>query len=202
MARAQNPVRAHARCGPIIVYSDDENPKFICLAVDINAEGVDRQIVALAAKQRQKEWLSEQLADLRRMKGEHRPENVLIEVIEYAEAREAVKFAPETNIIAMPAQGEGLREAAAALAALETKPSAPLEHPDREQIASEYEAIARADRREVYDEEADKAATVERWQRLMAMPRGGWSAGDHEFVEWTTPLPEIQALLRRRSVGA
>jgi len=80
---------------------------------DIDAEGVDRQVVAIAAKERQKEWMSGQLAELRRMRREHRPENVLTEVIAAAEAREAAKLAPETNITSMPAQGEGLHESAA-----------------------------------------------------------------------------------------
>jgi Mu transposase-like protein len=183
--------------GRIIVYSDDENPKFICLAVDINAEGVDRQIIALTAKQREKEWLGEQLAELRRMKREHRPENALIEVIEHAEARAAAKLSPETNITAMPAQGEGMREAAAALEALETKPSAPEEHADRAEVDAEYEEIARATQHEIYDEALDAEMTVERWQRLSKIPPAKWTDNDRDFFELARELPEIKQLMRR-----
>ena len=138
--------------GKLIIYSDEEHPQFITIAEDITASGIDRAVVAIAAKQREKEWLGEQLAELRRMKREHRPENALIEVIEHAEARAAAKLSPETNITAMPAQGEGMREAAAALEALETKPSAPEEHADRAEVDAEYEEIARATQHEIYDE--------------------------------------------------
>jgi putative transposase len=185
--------------GRVIVYSDEEKPQFVCIAEDYNAKGVDRQIVAIAAKQREKEHVREQLADLRRKRSEHRPERMLEEVIASAEARAAATLAPETSITAMPALSAGLREAAAALAALELKPSAPLEHLDRVEVDRQYEEIARADKGEGYDEEREAAMTMERWQGLINTPRAKWTDGDREFFELARALPEIRAFTMRRS---
>ena len=187
----------HTRdAGKIVVYSNLDTPTFICIAIDVNAEGIDRQVVSLAATEREKEWMREEMAKIRRMKREHRPENLQREVIEHAEARAAATLAPETNIAAMPYRSAGLREAATALAALEAKPSAPMEHSDRAQIDSEFEEIARENTRELYDEAADAAATVERYSRLRELPRARWSAADTEFMEMASELPEIRALKR------
>jgi len=141
--------------------------------------------------------MAEQLAELRRMKREHRPENLLREVIERAEARAVAALGPEVNITSLPAQSAGLREAATALAQLESRPSAPIEHPDREQIDHEYEEIARASERPVYDEEEDARLTLERWTRLENTPRAKWTSEDREFFELAAMLPEIRQLTRR-----
>jgi hypothetical protein len=184
--------------GRILVFSDEEKPEFIAIAEDYNAKGVDRQIVALAAKQREKEYMRDQLADLRRKRSEHRPENLLMEVIAHAEARAAATLAPETSITAMPAQSAGLREAAAALAALELRPFAPLEHADRAEVDAEYDEIARAATGAVYSEEAEVARTVARYQSLLAIPRAKWSHDDSVFFELAGSLPEILDLTKRR----
>jgi hypothetical protein len=89
-----------------------------------------------------------------------------------------------------------LREAASALAALESK-SAPLEHADRAEVDAQYEEIANEENGGGYDEDREAAEAVERYQRLLAMPRAKWTADDLEFVQLARELPEIRALTRR-----
>jgi len=185
--------------GKLIVYSHEERPQFLTIAEDITASGIDRAVVAIAAKQRQQKWMSEQVADLRRKRSQHRPERLLEEIITHAEAREAAKLAPETSITSMPAHSAGLREAAAALAALELKPSAPLEHADRAEVDAQFQEIAGADKRGAYDEEREAALSVERYQRLCAIPRAKWNPDDCEFMSMARGLPEIRAFTMRQS---
>jgi hypothetical protein len=182
--------------GKLIIYSHEEHSQFITIAQDITASGIDRAVVAIAAKQRQKKLMNEQLAELRRLRNQHHPERLLEEIISHAEASEAAKLAPQTSITAMPAQGAGLREAASALAALESK-SAPLEHADRAEVDAQYEEIANEENGGGYDEDREAAEAVERYQRLLAMPRAKWTADDLEFVQLARELPEIRALTRR-----
>lgn len=73
--------------GRIIIYSADSAPKFICVAVDPDAAGLDRQVIAIAARNRQNEAMREGLDDLRRLKREHRPEKLYREIIDNAAAQ-------------------------------------------------------------------------------------------------------------------
>jgi len=79
----------------------------------------------------------------------------------------------------------------------------PLEHADRAEVDAQFAAIAPrlAARANPYDESAEIAATVARWQQLHAMPRAQWSKDDLQFEELAAPLPEVRALHRRAAAS-
>ncbi len=111
--------------GKLLIFSGGDRPGFICVALDLASRGVDRQVVALAATARQKQAVREQLDELKRLKRQHRPENLLREVIDDAEKRALATLPAETPLVAaLPYINDGLRAAAAALAALESRPTA------------------------------------------------------------------------------
>ncbi|MFZ0889578.1 MAG: DDE-type integrase/transposase/recombinase [Candidatus Binataceae bacterium] len=133
--------------GKLIVYSADSAPKFLCVAVDRESVGIDRQILALAAKQRQAAVMRKGIEDLRLLKKRHRPERVFREIIDSAVAR-AAALLPATEeiaggkITALPYRVEAAR---AALAALDA-PTEPAPH-DEETLRDGAEALADLDHR-------------------------------------------------------
>lgn len=186
--------------GRILIFSTGDAPRFVAIAVNFEMLGIDRQAAAIAAKSRQKEYMREKLDELRRARRQHKPEKLLLEIIEHAEARVAAELPAGKSIVeALPYSSDGLRAAADALAALEAQPApAPLEHPDRAQIDAEYESRAN-ESRDGFDEAAETEAVIDRYLALCAKPRADWTDDETEFVELVQELPEVQALKKRRA---
>lgn len=181
---------------------------FICIAVNLEMDGIDRQVAAIAAKSRQKQYMREKLDELRRERRQHKPEKLLVEIIEHAEARAAAALPAGKPIVeALPYTNDGLRAAADALAALEAQPApAPVEHPDRAEIDAEYESSGGINCgdginsvRTTFDEAAETEAVLERYLDLCAKPMSEWTDDDAEFVKLASALPEVKALKKRRA---
>ncbi len=112
--------------GCVICYTADSAPRFICVAVDPESQGLDREVIALAAKQRQNSVMREGLRGLRTLKRKHRPEALFREIVNSVVARDAAQLrvpASETagaEIVALPHRPAEIAAATAALAALDT----------------------------------------------------------------------------------
>jgi putative transposase len=189
--------------GELLIYSEDGR-EFVAIAQNYEgAAGLDRQVVALAAKTREKEWMRGQLADLRRKRRQHKPERILRQVIGSAEARSAAALAPDADKIAsLPYRSPALDSSARALAAVldsaTNRPAPPIEHADRrEELDAAWERISANDSRIPYDEGADTAQAVARYLTLRETPRADWSAEDCDFMQLCAELPEIKSLGRR-----
>jgi putative transposase len=189
-----------ADAGQLLVYSEDGR-EFIAVATNYEAAGIDRQVVALAAKTREKDEMRVALEELRRAKRTHRPERLLTEIIASAEAQLASALpADASKISALPYRSDASRAADATLAALDAaaQPRPVLtEHADRRALDAAYEEIVASEQHAFYDESLDADVAVARYLTLRETPRADWSAEDTDFMELAPGLPEIQALGRR-----
>ncbi len=192
--------------GRLIVYSADSAPKFICIAVDLESAGLDREVIVLAGKQRQNAVMREGVEELRALKRKHRPETVYREIIENAVARAAVEISAESNVETLPYRSPALTAAAAALEALE----APSEiAPHDEEILREGD-LALADieaRREIRalqldDDELDSLwVGIRRDPRVLTLREQRFLAHyEHTPESWAINFEttdEFRAMLRR-----
>jgi putative transposase len=190
--------------GQLVICSAD-GEQFICIALDLAAAGIDRQVVAIAAKAREKQVMREQLDELRRLKRAHRPERLLDEIIQHAAARAAVALPADVPLVeSLPYRTDALRAASDALAALDAAPApAPIEHPDHDDL--DAEALAERPVPEPYDEAAEMERAAERYASLRAIPSEQWSSEDRAFVELMAPLmrsdDRVERRLRAAGVG-
>lgn len=141
--------------GRLIVYTADAAPRFICIAVDQESAGLDRGVLALAAKQRQNTIAREGTEELRALKRKHRPQTVYREIIDNAVAHAKARL-PQTGaaVAALPYRSAAVTAAAEALEALD-EPAEPAPH-DEETLRAG--AIALADiehQRELRDLQLD-----------------------------------------------
>lgn len=87
--------------GKLIIFSGD-GTKFICVAINPESAGLDRQVMAIAAKQDQNRKMSARMDGLRALKKKFRPEQLFREIIDHAAARAAVTIPAESNIEPLP----------------------------------------------------------------------------------------------------
>lgn len=164
----------HTRdAGKIAVYSADDAPKFICIAIDPDAAGLDRQVLAIAARQKQAAEISQKKQELRALKRQHKPERLYREIIDSAVARSAAALSPDVNIIALPYRGGGTSAAQEALAALgESSITGNRITKRDERKAEKLRAAADAD-----------DANWQRYQDLKRMAPESLSAADLQFFK-------------------
>jgi putative transposase len=165
--------------GRILLFSTGDAPQFICIAFNLELSGIDRQVAAIAAKSRQKQYMREKLDELRRERRQHKPEKLLMEIIEHAEARVAAALPAEKSIVeALPYTNEGLRAAADALAALD----------EESPLSAEREGARksrRAENKAVAEYRAHDEAGRERWERYLSLrdrPIESLSEDDQVFL--------------------
>ncbi len=165
--------------GRVIVYSADAAPRFICIAVDPESQGIDREVISLAAKQRQNAVMREGLRELDVLKRKHRPDTVYREIIDNAVARAAVQLPVSeagAEIVSLPYRSAALTAAAAALEALE-KP-VELEPHDEETLREGAAALAAIEQRRAA-READ-LSDDELWTLWIAVRRTGRELNERE----------------------
>ena len=126
--------------GRLIIFSGD-GTKFICVAINPESAGLDRQVMAIAAKQDQNRKMSARMDGLRALKKKFRPEQLFREIIDHAAARAAVTIPAESNIEPLPYRSPALTAATAALEALEA-PAEPEPHSE-EVLREGAEALAK-----------------------------------------------------------
>ena len=162
--------------GKLIVYTADSAPRFICIAVNPESAGLDREVMAIAGKQRQAAVMREEMEGLRDLKKRHRPETVYREIIENAVAADAAAIRPDSGdgainrVGTLPYRSAALTAAAAALEALETSKET---EPHDEETLKEG-AIALADieqRREIREMLLDDDELNALWIAIRREPR-------------------------------
>lgn len=160
--------------GRVIVYTANAAPKFVCIAVDPESAGFDREVLTLAAKQRQAEVMRQGMEELRELKRKHRPENIHREIINHAVASSKVIFASDSRgageVSPLPYRSAALTAAAAALKALE-KPSEPAPH-DQETLNEGARALEEMERRrELRELQLDDDQLDVLWVAIRREPR-------------------------------
>jgi hypothetical protein len=198
--------------GKVIVYSADSAPRFLCIAVDPEFLGMDRQVLAIAAKQDQRAKTNAKLEDLRRLKKTHHPETVYREIIDNAVARAAVMLptAGEDAVSALPYRSPALTAAAEALAALDA-PAEPVPH-DAETLRAGDLALEEIERRheirdlQLSDDELDALwLAIRRDPRALTLREQRFLAHyKHSAKSWADcyeTTPEFQALTLRMSAA-
>jgi putative transposase len=162
--------------GRLWVFSGD-GTKFICVAINPESAGLDRQVMAIAAKQDQNAKMTARMDELRAHKKKHKPENTYRDIIESCAARDAVRLpAPGTEIAALPYRSSGIAAATAALAALDT-PSEPEPHSE-EDLREGARAIEEMEQRKAA-READ-LSDDECWDLWKAIRRAGRALSERE----------------------
>jgi len=157
--------------GKLIVYTADAAPRFICIAVDPEALGLDREVLAIAAKQRQTVVMRQGMDELRALKRKHRPDKLYREILDHAVAKTAAMLpAPaEAGAVALPYRSAALTAAAAALEALDA-PAEPAPH-DESDLREGAEAL-----RELMNRKTRREALLNRdqlWDLWIAIRRAG-----------------------------
>jgi putative transposase len=109
--------------GKLIVYTADSAPRFVCIAENPEALGLDREVMAIAGKQRQAAVMREGMDELRALKRKHKPQNSYRDIVDSAAARSFAQLStsakPGTEIAALPHRSSGIAMATAALEALD-----------------------------------------------------------------------------------
>ncbi len=162
--------------GRLIVYTADSAPRFICIAVDPESAGMDRQVLAIAAKQAQSADIAAKMEEVRALKRKHRPETVYREILENAAATHeaALRGGPipdaDSRVDSLPWRSPALTAAAAALEALE-KSRTPEPH-DEETLREAQIALDDIEhRRELRDLQLDDDELDALWLAIRNEPR-------------------------------
>jgi putative transposase len=162
--------------GKLIVYTADAKPHFVCVAIDPEALGLDREVMAIAGKQRQAAVMREGMDELRALKRKHRPDKMFREIIDHAVARAAVAIPAESNIEPLPYRSSAIEAAADALKALD----APAEStPHDEEILREGARAIEAIEQRRAAREAD-LSDDEVWSLWVAIRRAGRRLSERE----------------------
>ncbi|MGB8414422.1 MAG: DDE-type integrase/transposase/recombinase [Candidatus Binatus sp.] len=195
--------------GKLIVYTADSAPRFIGIAIDQESDGVDREVLAIAAKQNQSAKMSAEVEKLRDVKKKHRPQTLYREIINLAVAKAAAMLpAPaEAGAVALPYRSAALTAAAAALEALDA-PAEPTPHSE-EVLREGAEALAEMDERrelrelQLSDDELDALwLAIRREPRVLTLREQRFLAHYENTAEsWADNFettPEFEAMMMRR----
>jgi putative transposase len=164
--------------GKLIVYTADTAPRFVCVATNPEALGLDREVMAIAGKQRQNAIMREGMEELRALKRKHRPERLYQEIIDNAVARGKAAIPSESNIETLPYRSPALKAAAAALEALDA-PAESAPHSEEELREGERAIEAMEQRRAA--READ-LSDDELWNLWKAIRRAGRALNEREHA--------------------
>jgi hypothetical protein len=109
--------------GKIACYTATDPQKFLAIAVDPDAVGLDRQVLAITDRQQQSAFLKGKKEELRALKRKHKPETLYREIVDSAAARTVAALAPGTDITALPYRSNSIAIATETLAALDEESS-------------------------------------------------------------------------------
>ena len=147
--------------GRLIIYSTDDAPKYVGTAVNLEMVGIDRHVVAVAAKARQRAVMHAGRKELDALVKKHRPETLAVEIIDNSVARKAAQLPAQSNMGTLPHRGGTVPAAMAALEALDT-PAQPAPKYDAEQLEEGRAIVNRLSHRPLDDREDDESD----WQRF------------------------------------
>ncbi len=174
-------------------------PNFLFVARNDERDGLALREMTLLARGAQRQWKREKHAEHVRVKRKFTPERVADAIAQQGADRGTTLAVPEEVAMVDSPMVQ------AAIQAL-NPPAVPelheehADHRDLDRWAADRERSRRAAGN--YDEEQEAAATVARYQEILAKPRLDWTGDEKDFVDSVMPLPEIQSLRRRdRSIG-
>ncbi len=157
--------------GRLMIFSGD-GTKFICVAINPESAGLDRQVMAIAAKQDQSAKMNARIEELRDLKKQQRPETVYREIIESAAGRSAASLdvGAVSNPAALPYRSAALTAAAAALEAIDA--SAEVAPHDEATLREGTEALNDIEaRREIRELQLDDDELDALWLAIRREPR-------------------------------
>jgi hypothetical protein len=175
--------------GQIAVFTTGDAQSFLCIALDVEALGLDLQTIALAARARQKKALSEKRADLRRLKREYRPDLLAKQIIEGAVPRRPFEIQATSNITALPYQNAAVAAAAEAVAALDSQPAS-------------RRRIERESSRDMSEENWERYRRLRKLKEIYGVDApGGLDENDRIFLKIYEETPAYRTRVRMGAVG-